>query len=473
MIVNPSLIEFLRRNYNIVLPEIPDSSVIAENYDLQTFFTDISESVKDQLNWSVKDEIQLALFSFQKLVMYKDLEKNADGLAAHSIIKKVITRSGDHFAALPEEIREMELDRDFAPETTAQVVDADSSQLRAIAAVAKQHNLVLEGPPGTGKSQTITNLIAQSLSAGKSVLFVAEKMAALDVVHRRLVAAGLGEFCLELHSTKANKRSVMNEIRLSLDASLQGIAVPQDSSNRLPLLRQELTEYTNAVHMAYGTVAQSPYRAYGELGLVLNAPKIVLQNDIFGYTQEQIDDALREAKDLSVAVEYVGSPSKHPWRDTAKTFYSDHDSDQVEQLCKSLQQKLSEVAAFAQKIEDDFGLPPIDRLDDIETVVAITSVMGRSPGAPMQVLSNEAWNSAPKEANDLIEKGRQTADLRDRIVQNFTLLVFDQDPTDDILHVEKKSSGFFSFLAFLDSRYRTIKKRWTSYRLPNYQASLI
>jgi superfamily I DNA and/or RNA helicase/very-short-patch-repair endonuclease len=472
-ILNPSLIEYLRRNYNIILPEIPDSNVITENYDLQTFFTDISESIKDRANWSVKDEIQLALFSFQKLVMYKDLEKNADGLAAHSIIKKVITRSGNHFAALPEEIREMELDRDFAPENTAQVVDADSSQLRAIVAVAKQHNLVLEGPPGTGKSQTITNLIAQSLSAGKSVLFVAEKMAALDVVHRRLVAAGLGEFCLELHSTKANKRSVMNEIRISLDASLQGIAVPQDSSSRLPVLRRELTEYTNAVHTPYGTIAQSPYRVFGELQKVLNAPKIVLQNDIFSHTQQQIDGALREAKDLSVAVEHIGSPAKHPWRDTTKTFYSENDSDQVEQLCKSLQQKLVEAIILALKIENDLGLPPIGRLDDIETALAIASVIARSPGAPMQVLSNQAWNTPPKQANDLIEKGRQTAGLRDRIVQNFTLLVFDLDPTDDILHVEKRSSGFFGFLAFLDSRYRTIKKRWTSYRLPNYEASLI
>lgn len=473
IIVNPSLAEFLRRNHSIILPEIPDSSQMSEGYNLQTFFTEVSEAVKHQANWGVKNEIQLALFSFQKLVMYKDLEKNAAQLAAHSIINRIITRNGDNFSGLPDDVRSMELDRDFAPEATAQVVDADSSQLRAIAAVARNHNLVLEGPPGTGKSQTITNLIAQSLSSGKSVLFVAEKMAALDVVYRRLVAAGLGEFCLELHSTKANKRAVMNEIRAALDASLQGVAVPQASSSRLPVVRGELTDYTNAVHAPYGKLNQSPYAAYGELGAVLNAPKVVLQNNIFEYTQEQINDALRETKDLSVAAEHTGAPAKHPWRDTTKTFYSESDFDRIAQTGKSLLEKLKETTMQARTVEISFGLPAIKNFDDVETAVAVASVMARSPGAPMQVLESVAWNTPPVEAKNLIEKGRRTVDLKERIAQKFDPSVLDQNPTDDIAYVERKSSGFLSFLAFLDSRYRAIKNRWISYRLPSYDVSLI
>src|SRR5215813_3341928 len=144
---------------------------------------------------------------------------------------------------LPDDVRSMVLDDQFPPESTFQVVDADSSQLRAIAACARDHDVVIEGPPGTGKSQTITNLIAQALAANKSVLFVAEKMAALEVVHNRLVQAGLGEACLELHSTKANKRTVMKELAAALDASLQGIAAPTASTKRLPLVRTTLSEY--------------------------------------------------------------------------------------------------------------------------------------------------------------------------------------------------------------------------------------
>src|SRR5439155_24648499 len=101
------------------------------------------------------------------------------------LIRPLSARAGGAVVGLPPEVRTLDLDKAFAPEETFQIVDADASQLRAIAAVARGHDLVIEGPPGTGKSQTITNLIATSLAAGKTVLFVAEKMAALQVVHRR------------------------------------------------------------------------------------------------------------------------------------------------------------------------------------------------------------------------------------------------------------------------------------------------
>lgn len=472
IIINPSLVEYLRRNFNLSLPELPDSDSLADNYSLQSFFGDVVEAIENQPTWTVKNEIYLSLFSFQKLVMYKDLERNAPAIAEHSIIRKVITRSGDNPIGLPTEVRDMELDRDFAPEATAQVVDADSSQLRAIAAVAKNHNLVLEGPPGTGKSQTITNLIAQSLAAGKSVLFVAEKMAALDVVHRRLVSAGLGEFCLELHSTKANKRSVMQEIRTSLDASLQGVAVRQASTNRLPDVRSELTDYVVTVHAPYGSLNQSPFTAFGELERIHQASKVALQGDILSYTPEQIDEALRSVSDLSTAAAAIGRPSKHPWRSTTKTFYAPNDLDDIEIILTSLKVKLGEAKELGLKVEQDFGLPTIRNFNNIDTAVAIATVMARSPGAPAQVLANAEWNSPPLEARNLIAAGRKVAKMRSAILSNFTPEVLERHPADDVAFVELKHSGFFSFLAFLNSRYRAVKKSWFALRLPNYSASL-
>ena len=543
IIVNSSLIEYLRRNFSITLPEIPDSSQLAEDYDVQQFFAAVADTVSNQTEWKIKNEIYLALFSFQKLVMYKDLERNAENLAAHKIIGKIITKSGEQIIGLPNEIREMELDRDFPPEATAQVVDADSSQLQAISTVAKNYDLVLEGPPGTGKSQTITNLVAQTLSAGKCVLFVAEKMAALEVVHRRLVAAGLGEFCLELHSTKANKRAVMQEIRNALDASLQRIAGTRSSTERLPFVREQLTAYTRAVHADYGALNLSPYRIYGELGAVLNAPKFGLLTDIFNVSQTDLTDVLRDLKDLSVAAEAIGSPAAHPWRDTTKTFYTESDFDQIETLGTDLINRLEKAMALADSVEANLGLPPIRNFADIETATSIASVMAQSPGAPLNVLTSKMWNSPPPEAKNLIEKGRNLVRLREnaaqvkvltgenyekltdnsrqliesgrkinrlrgevskvsvlreqiyeqfpiesqrliatgrkinglleRVGKNFNESVNEQDPTDDIAFIEQKSFGFFSFLAFLNGRYRTIKKRWLAYRLPNYSAKLI
>ena len=206
--------------------------------------------------------------------MYKDLEANAAAVTRHRLVHQLITRRGQFAGGglgLPDDVRQARLDDDYPPERGAHVVDADGSQQRALAAAERGYDLVVEGPPGTGKSQTITNLVAQALHAGKSVLFVAEKMAALDVVHQRLQNAGLGEFCLELHSTRSSKREVIKSIASALDASLQPTASPVDAGAKLSEVRTTLWDYVNALHEPFGAIQASPFQAYGELAPVLDA----------------------------------------------------------------------------------------------------------------------------------------------------------------------------------------------------------
>lgn len=470
VIVNPSLVEYLQKNYAIALPEIDYSD---ENYDLQKFFQNVNEAISNQSEWKITNEIYLALFSFQKLVMYKDLEKNTTKINSHKIFNQIINKQGDTFIGLPDGIKKISLDKNFAPENCMQVVDADSSQLRAIATVSQNYDLVLEGPPGTGKSQTITNLIAQALSTGKTVLFVAEKMAALEVVYRRLCAVGLGEFCLELHSTKANKRSVMQDLRNTLDASLQRVEISETSTQRLPVVRELLTNYINAVHQPYGALKLSPYRIYGELDKVLTAPKILFSADIFKVSLTELNDVFREIDDLIEAAKIIGSPQTHPWRETTKTFYSENNIDEIKETGEITIEKINSFKIEAQKLESILGLPHLKTFGDIEAAGVVASTIARSPGVPFQVLVSEAWNSAPPEAVDLIKKGRELVNLRKRIEQNFIPQIFEQEPSEEIAYIEKKSEGIFSFLAFLDSRYRATKKRWVSLRQPSYEASLI
>ena len=128
-------------------------------------------------------------------------------------------------------------------------ISADSSQLTAVSAAGQGRSLVLHGPPGTGKSQTITNIIAYVLSQGKTVLFVAEKMAALTVVQRRLEQIGLAPFCLEVHSNKSKKKNVLDQLNLANSLSKTGS--PQswtEEADRLKRLRDELNEYVTALH---------------------------------------------------------------------------------------------------------------------------------------------------------------------------------------------------------------------------------
>src|SRR5919108_1334849 len=298
--VNPALVEHLRR-IGVSLPELPEAQTIPDDYDLQTFFTATAAGIAERPQWSVKTDIYLGLFSFQKFVMFKDLEANAGPVAGHRLVQQLIGRSGGHVVGLPAEIRRIDLDEEFPPEKSFQVVDADSSQLRAMAACARGYDLVIEGPPGTGKSQTITNLIAQALGDGKTVLFVAEKMAALDVVHSRLVKAGLGEFCLELHSGKANKRLVMRDIAAALDASLQNVASTRHASTRLPQVRGALSEYVKALHTPFGTLGLTPYDAYGALAPVRSAAQVPLAVPIAAVGKVDFDRTVRELEDLAVA----------------------------------------------------------------------------------------------------------------------------------------------------------------------------
>ena len=476
-LVNPALAEYLRRDHGIALPELPESSAMPDEYDLQSFLEGVSVAIRGKHSWSVKTDIYLALFSFQKFVMYKDLEANTDALCQHRLIRQLVTRRAEdevQIMGLPGEVRRMDLDRDYPPEATHQVVDADSSQLRAIAASARNYDLVIEGPPGTGKSQTITNLIAQALAAGKSVLFVAEKMAALSVVHDRLVRAKLGEFCLELHATKANKRAVMKELGAALDASLQSVAAPTVSTRRLPHVRATLTEYAQAVHTPHGSLNLTPYRAYGELGRVMAAPRVKYQGPVDGVvTREQLDQTVRDLHDLVVASVEIGAPAEHPWRDTARTFYLEDDLETIRGLAADLANRLDDVAKRAAAVRVAFSLPRIETFADVETATAIAEVLARSPGAPLAVLESEAWNRPPADAGALIERGRELDKLKSRIARSFSPDALEQDHVDDIAYVERKSQGIFSALAFLDGRYRAIKKRWLGYRLPSYQASLV
>ena len=198
IILNPTLVYKLENDFGITLPTFDDAD------DIDTFLNEVKRKTTLK-NWSITRDVGLSLLSFLKINMYSDLNKHKDTIVKNPIVRAI---SGDATAIsrIPEDISNYDFDKKEKPIDVFQVVDADASQQDAILMAKKGISFVLQGPPGTGKSQTITNIIAESLADGKKVLFVSEKMAALDVVHRRLAGAGLDDFCLVLHSHKANKK---------------------------------------------------------------------------------------------------------------------------------------------------------------------------------------------------------------------------------------------------------------------------
>lgn len=249
---NSTLLQMLKKDFDLDLPafegELPrDESGI----DVPLVLERMRRAVRDDAGFEVVNETALSTFSFAKYLMWKDLVDRTDALRNNRVVRHLIDNPDTPFepgvtTAFPSET---DIDTKYDPKDIVNPLSADSSQLAAMLAAAEGQDFVLIGPPGTGKSQTITNMIAQCLASGKSVLFVAEKTAALNVVYRRLRQNGLGDFCLELHSNKAERRAFLQQLKASWEAGSGG----QDKdwievNEKLRVKRDELNAYVGALH---------------------------------------------------------------------------------------------------------------------------------------------------------------------------------------------------------------------------------
>jgi very-short-patch-repair endonuclease len=214
---NISLQKKLDRDFALRLPKFVTSEESSGSVD--KYLVSVSDAVKDIKDWKVRRFLTLGHFSFGRFAMYADLaaENWGEHPVADDLVGAIVRGTelaGDGGSSLfhpPDDyaVDDPEIER-IAP---ILIHDADASQHSALVDVMKEKHLVIQGPPGTGKSQTITNIIANALAVGKTVLFLAEKQAALEVVSRRLGKAELGHFCLELHSEKATPRLIVESLK--------------------------------------------------------------------------------------------------------------------------------------------------------------------------------------------------------------------------------------------------------------------
>src|ERR1039458_1105140 len=243
---NLSLVEKMRRDFGLEIPLLEDDD------NPEAYFEKFAGILDLKKSWSIRRQITLALLSFGKLLMYRDLDPKTwpkdQSIAKHPLVRQLFEGSKSPNVALAEEylIDAPELKKDVQH----LIRDADSSQHSALIDALRGQNLVIEGPPGTGKSQTITNLIAAALAKGQTVLFVSEKLAALEVVRRRLDDAGLGMFCLEVHSHKTKKGALLNDIaqRHQMRGSFKD---PRDLDGHLAVVEEKknlLTQYAALIN---------------------------------------------------------------------------------------------------------------------------------------------------------------------------------------------------------------------------------
>jgi very-short-patch-repair endonuclease len=287
MTINTTLVEMLRQQYQIDLKGLQPLPEDESGVDVRAILATVRAQLACQPRWDVVEEAMLGLFSFNKFVMWNDIHSNAEKMRRSPIIESLFQKhwvghdgvqssnasstrskspsgvqsdgvavqespSGVQGSKVQEGVDETDarhIDLHVAPHEFAIPVDVDSSQMEAVVESGEGRSFILYGPPGTGKSQTITNMIANALYHGRRVLFVAEKMAALEVVQKRLKKIGLDPFCLELHSNKVTKSHLLRQLQQTLD--LTRIKDPEQyeqASKELFEQRQQLTGYIRLLH---------------------------------------------------------------------------------------------------------------------------------------------------------------------------------------------------------------------------------
>jgi very-short-patch-repair endonuclease len=349
---NHSLAQLMSNNFAIRFSELPDD----EDSDSPTwrlrYFAAIQNAIRHQTNWEILDECTLGIFSFQKIAMWDDLGKNQDQIIEHDLCRAV---AGDQAVRLkvPEGLpKAQDLDAVAHPTMTYHILDSDSSQHEAIEAAKRGASLVLDGPPGTGKSQTIANIIAEFLAMGRSVLFVSEKAAALEVVKRRLDKQGLGDFCLECHSHKSNKKHVIDELGRCLNLPAETYKDHTEDLDRLFAIREALNAYVRALHEVRQPLALSAFQVHGRLAAVQNGGVSRCPvPDVSGMTLDRLRtiqellDALPDCRDA------IQNHTSHPWRGSKKQRNSLNLKADIEHHFERLDRGLARIRGSSPMLE--------------------------------------------------------------------------------------------------------------------------
>ncbi|HOQ44600.1 MAG TPA: DUF3320 domain-containing protein [Bryobacteraceae bacterium] len=406
--INPALEYYLRERHKIELPDIP------EELDAQALahtLRRVRRAVKEQ-NWEVTNEVWLSTFSFESLVIYRDLRALTD-LATSNPIVLALSR-----AAVPagkSEALPHDLDSLPTPATVPiPVLPTDSSQLEALTQSALGHHVVIHGPPGTGKSQTIANLIADALARNKKVLFVSAKMAALNVVYERLKELGLQTFCLEAHSTKAGKHKIIDELRRTLEAeSTYDNDVLDRELQTLLRVRDDLNAYARELHTPVQPLGLSVFQANARLAQLCDVADVrgpLPWPNPLEVSRDELDHCIHALEGLASNATVFDQGKAHPWHGFAPTTFGLPEQESLESCLKSLVSFEQSVTQAADKLE---CLVPAARQLSFHDWNLLRTVLAAI--AETDCLPKGWWEMSEAELGDLAQLFNDAADRRDEL----------------------------------------------------------
>lgn len=412
ILLNPTLVHKLDNDFGIKFPEFE------ENFDIVEYLGRLKELVPNR-RWTIEQSVGLSLFSFLKINMYNDLEKNREIIVKNPIVHAICGDSSTLDNTPLDYVNDFDHDTNTKPSDIFQVVDADASQQDAILLAKKGASFIIQGPPGTGKSQTITNIIAECLAAGKKVLFVSEKMAALDVVHKRLTAAGLQDFCLTLHSHKANKKEIMDQLRNSLHLSRIKAELSDKVNKELIYLkdsRDELNAYAKQVFERIPPLDYSIFEVNGQLSELtahedcvfpIYSPENTTSNQLLEY-----ETLLNKLKDTIGKMS--SSIKQNPWYGSIISYLSHELRHDINSVVTGLLPLITNFEKIYSDLSNILDLNISQSYSTISSVIEILKVAKLSPKVPSSWITTENISSLYAEVDKiqtLIQK--LTAEVED------------------------------------------------------------
>lgn len=413
----------LQSDFNIDLPEIGD------NFDFNSYLNSVEDVIADHAEWRVnRNDIHLGFFSFGRFQMYQDIDpKNWPEAHNHPILQHLL---GGDFSAAGDAgiIGEEGAHAAYDPVQLHFVMDADSSQTEAVLAVKAGKHLVIQGPPGTGKSQTITNIIAESLADGKRVLFVSEKMAALEVVKRRLDQCHLGDAVLELHSYKSNKKQVLAELRRTLDLDEPHLGDAERTHKRYTQLKIKLDEYCNAVNEP---LLNSGISYVDTLGWILSLDQDGACGDMPELAFEPMRDwTKREFLEACDSVELIAQhlqAMEKPvvdsvFKESQRRDFNPIDQDDLGKLLLALSERLEQLIGKSRGLAGEMGLNI-----SLAKLVCMANWAQTAPDVSGLNLTTDDWQKEQTAITNLLAAGQSMATIKTKRSEQLIEHAWDQD----------------------------------------------
>lgn len=410
-IINPTLLQLLKSAFEINIAGLEVVHSDDKGVDVPRILQAFRLATRELPKWEVREEAHIGIFSFTKYLMWKDLQDRTEQLKGNRVVKHLIENPGQAFPddrALDGSERQQRLDDAYRPQDIRAPMLSDSSQFEAICAVDSGRDLVLEGPPGTGKSQTITNIIANCLAKGKTVLFVAEKVAALEVVHRRLSDVGLAPFCLELHSSKTKKSEVLAQLGKALEVSGARTAEEWDrEAERLATLRSELNNLVDTLHHEHAN-GLNVFSAIGTCISHVGEPASAMPwADANTHSRADLEKLRETARRITALGQALKTFHDHPLRLLSQSAWSTAWQDALETAIAEVSAAAAELKAKTEPWAILLGQAPSGQsIETFSALDALADLVLAAPKVPSQLAAHAHDSVVRTKVQALVRHGR-------------------------------------------------------------------